>query len=159
MGGDTRPPRGRGADGLRLRSRAQSPTAMAPGTRSRPRSPTRSPRAGIRTRRSPWRPVRARPASPAGARTSGSSIRPLSDHLPRPLVVAQPEVAGVPQAAIARPFAEGELPDEARLDPIGALRHRMDVGEGRIGPLELPHPLAELGERALVEAGADLAGV
>src|SRR4051794_28833322 len=155
----TRPPRASGVPGRPRRCRARSRTATAPATRSRPRSPSGWPRASIRPPR--WRspPGREESASPAAARTSGSSPRTLSDHLLGSLVVPQAEVARVAQPPVPRPLAECELPDQAWLDPMGSLRDRMDVDEWGVRSLQLPHPLAEVGERPLVETGADLAGV
>src|SRR5204863_7506103 len=66
-----------------------------------------------------------------------SSRGPLPDHLARALVVAKPEVARVPEAAVARPLGEGELTDEPRLDPVRSSRDRIDVGERRVVALEL----------------------
>src|SRR5690348_14019590 len=78
--------------------------------------------------------------------TAAGSLRPLSDDVLRPLVVPQPEISRVAQTAVAGPLAERELPDQPRLDPMGSLRDRADVGERRVGALQLAHLLAQVGE-------------
>src|SRR5579875_455069 len=84
----------------------------------------------------------------------------LPDHLGGGLVLPQAEVAGVAQASGARPFGEGELGDERRLDPGDvALADRVGLAERRALTSQRAQPPAELTERVAVEAGADLARV
>src|SRR5688500_10670587 len=66
--------------------------------------------------------------------------RPLGGSFPddvaRRLVVAQAEVAGMPQAPVARPLGEADLGHQLGLYPVRAAWNRMHVGEGTVGALE-----------------------
>src|SRR4051812_29875262 len=90
----------------------------------------------------------------------GNGRSTLADHLARGLVVAQAEEARVAQAAGARPLGEAGLRDELRLDPRDPrFFDRRAVGERRIGAPERAQAAAEVAQRLVVEAGADLARV
>src|SRR5262245_65573455 len=65
----------------------------------------------------------------------------------------------MPQPAVACPLTERELSDQLRLDPVGALRDGVDVGEGRIPTLQLAHPPAKVLQGPPVEPGPHLPGI
>src|SRR3954447_10388712 len=100
---------------------------------------------------------------PRPCRRPGSdprSGRTLAHDVARPLVLAQSEEARLTQPAGAGPLGEADLGDEPRLDPVGALRQRLDgLAEGRLVRLERVELLAQVRQRPGVEPGADLAGV
>src|SRR6516165_6949024 len=93
------------------------------------------------------------------SKTSCESLRPLSDHLSRAFVVAQPEKARLPQSSVARPFGKPDLSDETGPRPVRAAGNGSRVGECRLGRFELPQPVTEVPEHRLGVPGADLAGV
>src|SRR3954452_3542173 len=94
---------------------------------------------------------------PAAGTHRGS---PLADHVGGGLVVAQAEEARMAQPAGAGPLGEADLRDELRGGPRdAALLDRRRVGERRVVAAQRAQPFAEIAQRLMVEAGADLARV
>ena len=87
----------------------------------------------------------------------------LCDHLVSQLILAQAEVNGRPQPAVARPLGELDLRHERRLDPghvaAADLRHLRLLGERRRRPLQRLQQRLEPVELAVGEPGADVARV
>src|SRR4051795_13356008 len=95
--------------------------------------------------------------APAAETHRGS---PLADHVRGGLVVAQAEEARMAQPAGAGPLGEADLRDELRGGPRdAALLDRRRVGERRVVAAQRAQPFAEIAQRLMVEAGADLARV
>src|SRR5690242_2100791 len=90
---------------------------------------------------------------------AGSGFRPLSNHVGRAFVVAQPEEARLTQPTVARPFGEPDLCDDLGLRPVCSGRHRASINERRLGRLQCAQPLAQVAQRRDGVAGAHLPGV
>src|SRR5271166_2353532 len=66
----------------------------------------------------------------------------------------------MPQLAVRGPFAEPDLGDQARLDPVHARPWQScPVVERRADPLQLRQRRMQLPQHGVAEAGSDLAGV
>ena len=92
-------------------------------------------------------------------RSSGASG--LADDLGGIFVVAESLIGSGAEPALRRPHGEGDVNDQARLDPDRAagVLARHFVGERARGLLQGSQPGAEEPQRLLGEAGADMAGV
>src|SRR6478735_4684281 len=95
----------------------------------------------------------------AEARESGlPRLDALSNDRAGRLVEAQAEEARVAQAAGGRPLGEAELGHELRLDPRRVAVARC-VDERGVLTMQRAQALAEIQQRGVIEAGADLARV
>src|SRR5206468_9879971 len=89
--------------------------------------------------------------------------RDVTCDVPGCLVITQPEVRGMAQVAVMRPFAETDLRDQLRLDPLHVAfadaRHLRRLGERARVTMERLQQAQQLADLRVVEAGADVADV
>ena len=83
----------------------------------------------------------------------------LADDADRLFVRAQAAEHRMPDPAGPRPFAEGDLRNQLRLDPMRVAGQFGIRCKCRLLRCECVQPLADVAQRALVKAGADVAGV
>src|SRR5688572_25681694 len=76
-----------------------------------------------------------------------------------PSVRPDAEEPGVAHLAVGRPFHEGDLDDDLRLDPQAFAGQVGGHGEGRLRYQEWLESAAQIREQLVVEAGADAARV
>src|SRR3954451_8932940 len=104
-------------------------------------------------------PAQRDPRAPSSRDARPPPSARLADDLAGRLVGAQSLEARVPEHPLPRPFLEADLGDQLRLRPVHPPLAHLVATEGRSRLLQLLQLPPEGPQGALVEAGADLAGV